>query len=129
MSFDLLENDRNYYKRGYAKSNCLVQGFNPDLPAIVASPFVEKNYQNGKKVGMSLYVYQNEIDENGKKWQHQPIRVKVKKLQYGFDVGDKINFVNLECIRIIVQNKNSSSINFYYRADSVQPLKEDDINV
>lgn len=129
MSFKILENDRNYYKKGYTKSNCLVSGFNPTLPATVASPFIERISKDGKEIGISLYVYQDEIDSNGKCWQHQPIKVKVASLDCDFDIGDKILFYNLECVRIAIHNnKGSSVVNYYYRASGVQLLKEDDTN-
>ena len=117
------------YNVGYSKSNCLIQGFNPDLPAIVASPFVEKALKDGKEFGMTLYAYQDSTDRDGKAWEHQPIRIKVAGLQRGFNLGDKVIFDDLECVRIVTHGSNGSTTpNFYYKANGVRLLKEGDNN-
>ncbi len=113
---------------GYSKSNCFVQELNPDLEYIVASPFVEKFSKNGKD-GMALYVYQDTNDINGRKWQHQPIKVKVFGLNRGFELGDKVQFDNLECVRIVTHSNNGGTTsNYYYKANGVRLLKEGDDN-
>lgn len=124
----MISTQNNTYKMGYSKSNCFVQGLNPDLTHIVASPFVEKFSKNGKD-GMALYVYQDTSDINGRKWQHQPIKVKVFGLNRGFELGDKVRFDNLECVRIVTHSNNGGTIsNYYYKANGVRLLKGSDDN-
>lgn len=126
----VIKKNKTGYNVGYSKSNCLVQGFNPDLPAIIASPFVEKVLKNNKEIGMTLYAYQDTIDKFGKNWEHQPIRVKVMGLQQGFNFGDKVIFDDLECVRIVTHSGNGSTTpNFYYKANDVHLLKGSDNNV
>lgn len=124
----MISTQTNTYKMGYSKSNCFVQGLNPDLEYIVASPFVEKFSKNGKD-GMALYAYQDTSDINGKKWQHQPIKIKVFGLNRGFELGDKVRFDNLECVRIVIRSsKGSSSTDYYYQSTGVHLVKEADNN-
>lgn len=127
--FKVIKKASTGYNVGYSKANCLIQGFNPELPAVVASPFVEKVLKNGKELGMTLYAYQDSIDRDGKIWEHQPIRVKVMGLQQGFNFGDKVIFDDLECVRIVTHGNNGSTTpNFYYKANGVHLLKGGDNN-
>lgn len=116
------------YNFGYSKANCLIQGFNPELPAVIASPFVEKVQKDGKELGMTLYAYQDSIDRNGKNWEHQPVKIKVTGLQHGFNLGDKVIFDNLQCVRIITHSNGGTTANYYYKADGVHLLKGGDNN-
>ena len=125
----VIKKTKTGYNVGYSKSNCLVQGFNPELPAIIASPFVEKVLKDGKELGMTLYVYQDSLDRDGKIWEHQPIRVKVMGLKQGFSFGDKVIFDDLECVRIVTHSNNGGTIsNYYYKANGVRLLKGSDDN-
>lgn len=70
-----------------------------------------------------MYVYQDSKDEHGRLWQHQPIKVKVSKLESNLELGDIIQINNLMGIRIIVQNEKSKAVNYYYKADTIQLVK------
>lgn len=128
-NYKLINKVSTSFSLGYSKQNCLISGFNPDLPAVIASPFIEQALKNGQKVGMSLYVYQDAVDKDGKSWEHQPIKVKVLGLQHGFSLGDEVIFDDLMCVRIVTHAKNSTTSNCYYKANGVQLLEGDDINV
>lgn len=120
----LLKNNVTNYQFGYSSENCRIQGINPEGDFVVASPFVEQiKDKKGDLTGLSVYVYQDSKDEHGRLWQHQPIKVKVSKLESNLELGDIIQINNLMGIRIIVQNEKSKAVNYYYKADTIQLVK------